>query len=1038
MGFDLKGLEEKIAKFWEENSIYSKVKKKADKSKTRFKFLDGPPYANGEIHLGHAWNKTLKDMILRYKRMRGYAVHDQPGFDTHGLPIEIQVEKTLGIKNKEEIKQKIGAEEFIKKCKEFAIKNMKQMTLDFKRLGVWQDWDNPYFTFKNEYIEGAWYALKKAYEDGILYKGKKVLTWCPRCATALAKSELEYETVKETSIFVKFPIKGEENSYLVIWTTTPWTIPLNMAVMVHPEFDYVKIETEDGEKMIFAKALVGAIMGLLGKKFKVIEEFKGEDLKGLEYEHPLKEEVPKQKEFKHFVVLSDQYVSLDAGSGLVHCAPGCGPEDYLIGLKNNIPIFSPITEDGHYEDEAGKYKGMFTKSKETEEVILSDLRKHNLLLLTTPVEHEYPHCWRCHSPVIFRATEQWFLGVSKLRDKLLEENKKVKWNPSWGGKWFENWLQNLEDWCISRQRYWGTPLPIWTCECGHVEVIGSIQELKKKATTKFKDLDLHIPDIDKIKIKCEKCGKEMSRIPDVLDVWLDSGVAPWASLDYPSDKKRFKQNFPQDLILEGKDQIRGWFNSLMAMSYLVNGRGPYEQVLMHGFITDEKGRRMSKSLGNGVSPGEVIEKYGAETLRSYLVGASPNGEDVKFVWKEVLEVYKLFGIILNTFKFIKQNMELENYEHSSLKAEKPEDKWIVSRVNSFVEEVTDSYENLDFYKVPNLLNNFLVEDLSRTYLKLVKDRLYSDDEDDKKKVLLVLDYVASKVIRVMATVHPFIAEKLYQDLKGYMNLTQESVHMLDWPDVDSKLINTTLENQMKVAKDVMSLILNAREKAGIGVRWPLGRALVVGDDFTMEAVKQFNDLILGQTNVKALVFSKQEPDFIRKERVLDYEKLEKKYGKDLAIITRRILELSPEYISRELEKGQLIIKEGDKEFILKPEDFVYKEVLPEEWVGAEDKGIKVYLNKELTRGLLAEGYAREIIRRIQDMRKELKLNKNQMVKVTLMNLGDLRDDLEDYLEYIQKRTSSEVMISDLHTKGDLYKEFKIRDKNIAIAINVGV
>lgn len=1034
MTFSFKDVEDKIQKFWDSKEIYKKAKKQASKSKKIFRFIDGPPYASGAIHLGTAWNKSMKDMILRYKRMTGFNPNDQPGFDCHGLPIEVQVEKRLGIKSKQEIESKVGVNEFIKKCKEFAEENMGSMTKDFQRLGVWQSWGDPYYTFKNEYIEGVWFGLKHAHQEKLLYKGEKVLTWCARCATALAKHELEYKNIKENSIFVKFPLKKEEKTYLLIWTTTPWTIPLNLAVMVHPEFDYVKVETEDGENLIAAKSLISAIMGHVGKKFKIVEEFKGADLKGWEYKHPLEKEVPEQKEFKHKIVLSKDYVSLDAGSGLVHCAPGCGPEDYLIAKKNDLPIFSPVSESGYYEVKAGEYCGKFVKSKDTEKEILNDLKEKGVLLDEAKVEHEYPHCWRCKLPVIFRATKQWFIAASKLRNKMLKENKKVKWMPNWGGTWFNNWLEELDDWCISRQRFWGTPLPIWACKCGEFEVIGTVKELKKRARIiRLKDIDLHIPTINEFIFKCRKCKEPMHRIPDVLDVWIDSGAATWASLDYPSNKKRFEKNFPMDFILEGKDQIRGWFNSLMAFSLILKNQTPYKAVYMHGFTTDEKGRKFSKSLGNGVAPHEVIDKYGADVTRFYLIGATPAGQDIKFVWEEVKNIYKNMNVMWNTYRFIKQNMELEGYKHKEPGNLKIEDKWILSSLNTLIREVTDDLEDYNLERVPKKILDFFVNKFSRVYLKLVKDRLYSSKKKDKLIVLSVLDCVTSSLLPIFAIICPFLAEQMYQDLKQYLNEKAESVHLLKWPKPGRS--NQKLEEQMSTTQDILQLILSAREKAGIGLRWPVLEIMIVGDTKIKKPLTHFQDLILSQSNIKVLSYSKKKPSFVRQRTVLNFDKLGPKYGQNFPVLARKVLELSIEYIQRQLEeKGKIKIDADGLAFNITKEDLKFEDTLPNKWIGSESKGITIYLNTEETEDLYKEGLTREMIRRVQDLRKKLKLDRKDQVKLFIVCSEDTEGLLEDTVDRIAQRTSSEIHFSRLDTQGDISDEFKIRDRKIKIAI----
>jgi isoleucyl-tRNA synthetase len=1033
MTLNLKEVEEEILKFWDNNQIYQKAKKAVSRKK-KFKFIDGPPFVSGKIHLGQSMNKALKDLVLRYKRMKGFHPNDQPGYDCHGLPIEVQVDKKLGIKNKKEIESKIGVENFLKESKKFAIKYADIMKQDFRRLGVWMDWENPYMTLDNKYIEGVWWALKEAYKKKLLYKGEKVLQWCARCATALAKHELEYKTVKENSIFVKLPLKGKENEYLLVWTTTPWTIPLNMAVMVNPDLDYVKIKSDE-ETFIITKALAGAVMGVLDRKFEVLETFKGEELEGLEYTHPLEEEVPAHKKFKHKVVLSREYVTTEAGSGLVHCAPGCGPEDYIIGRKNKIPIFSPISENGIYEIDAGKYTGKFVRDAESE--ILQDLKNKGVLLRETEVEHEYPHCWRCKSGVIFRATEQWFLESSKFRKKAIHVNKDVKWVPEWGGDRFNNWLKELDDWCISRQRFWGIPLPIWICECGEIEVIGTIKELKKRSKKRPKEIDLHMPTVDQFIIKCKKCKKEMKRTPDVLDVWLDSGSAPWASLNYPSDKKGFKKNFPLDFITENSDQIRWWFNSLSIMSLITFNSKCYNVVYMGGMVRDEKGKQMHKSIGNVIHPDEIISKYGADTLRFYQISTSQPGLDPKIVWNEIKTVSNLLNVVWNTHKFIKQNMEIENYEHSGLGKLRVEDEWIISRINQTVKDVTEMFESYNLYAIPQIVLTFFVNDLSRTYLKLVKDRLYSENDKDKKTVLSVLDYTIKRVLALLAPVCPFISEQMYLNLKKYIGEDAESVHLLAWPKPERGKIDKKLNKNMAVARDLIQITMFAREKAGIGLRWPLKEVMVIAKKPVSNAMKQLMDIILAQTNIKIMTYSKTKPDFVDKKTILNFETLGPKYGKDFPILARKSMELSIENLQKKLKKEKEIKIESDgREFVLTKEDVIFEDSLPKEWVTSSGKDITVYLKTELTDDLFAEGFSREVVRRVQDLRKKLKLQKGDQVKITIIAGEDIEEMLKPFLEQVSTRTSSTIMFSTIDTKGDASQDVDIRGKKFKIAIKM--
>ncbi|MBW2997554.1 isoleucine--tRNA ligase, partial [Candidatus Woesearchaeota archaeon] len=608
--YKFKEVEEGVIKFWEKKEIYPKQKKKGE-GKEKFFFIQGPPYTSGKIHIAHAWNNSLKDLVLRYKRMKGLDVFDRAAYDMHGLPTARKVMELHNLKQKEDI-EKFGVENFIKECIKWSIEKAKMMDQDLWRLGVWMDYENACYPINNSYMEGEWFLVKKAHEKGRLYEGLRTMSWCATCQTAMAKHECEYKEVKEPSIFVKFPVKGKENEYLIIWTTTPWTITYNLAIMVHPELEYVKAKVGD-EVWVLAKGLAApVIQNFTEHKLEIIDEFPGKQLEGLEYEHPWNNKWDHYKEIKakhpktHTVILSEEYVNLSAGTGLVHCAPGCGPEDFEVGHKNNIPAFNNLKEDGIFPEGMAEFSGL--TAKKDDEKFVESLEKEGALIATTEVEHDYAHCERCRNPVIFRTTKQWFFKVEDLKERMIDENEKVYWVPETVKRAFRSWLENLRDNSITKQRYWGTPVPIWRCEgCSKYEVIGSALELKEKAG--HCPENLHKPWIDEVEISCD-CGGKMKRLPDVLDVWIDAGTLCWNILDYPQNKKLFNELFPSDFILEAKEQVRGWFNLLVVSSLLALDRHPFKSVYVHGMLTDIEGRKMSKSLGNVISPYELIDKYG--------------------------------------------------------------------------------------------------------------------------------------------------------------------------------------------------------------------------------------------------------------------------------------------------------------------------------------------------------------------------------------------------------------------------------------------
>ena len=775
--YDHKQVEEDILKFWKEKKIFEKVRKKNSKGK-KFYFLQGPPYTSGRIHIGTAWNNCIKDLFMRFFRMQGFNVWDRGGYDTHGLPTENAVQKKLGLKYKEEI-EKIGVEKFIKECRKFAEDGAKVMSEDLKKLGVWMDFDDPYMTLSNDYIEGEWFFIKKAWEQKRIYRDKKIIHWCATCETGLSKHELEYKNVTDDSIFLKFPIIGKKKEFLIIWTTTPWTIPFNLAVMVNPNLDYVKLQSEDGEVYIISKALANILMTVIfEKKYKILEEFKGEKLKGLEYEAPFTKELKSiylklKKEYPnvHTVILSEKYVDNSAGSGLVHCAPGCGPEDKEVGDEYNIPSFNELNEQGEFEN-MGQFNKMI--AKKDDEQFINLLKKNKSLIKTTQVEHEYPHCWRCHKPVVFRATEQWFLKIKDLIPKLMKENSKVTWVPEFGKTNSLRWTENLRDNSIVRQRYWGCPFPLWQCDkCGEIEIIGSVKELQKK--TKNIPKDLHKPWIDDVKWKCSKCNGTMIRDPDILDVWIDAGTAGWNCLYYPSQKKHFEELFPADLVLEATEQVRLWFSLLNICSMVAFGKPSFNACYLHGMVLDFQGTKMSKSIGNIIGPEQVIEKAGADGLRYYMF-QNKAGENFNFSWDELKIKQRNLNVLYNLSNFI---LDLRKSTKPNKKLDL-EEKYILSIKNSYIEKVTKLMQEFKADEIVKEIENLFL-DLSRIYIRLTREKTNSKDAG---KVLYALENVYEDVLKMFSIICPFISDYLYKETFK----EKESIHLCDWPKANKKLM----------------------------------------------------------------------------------------------------------------------------------------------------------------------------------------------------------------------------------------------------------
>ena len=907
-----KDMEDKIVEFWEAERIYEKAKENRSKAK-KWYFLDGPPYATGSIHVGTAMNKVIKDFWLRYYRMLGYDVWSQPGYDTHGVPIENKVEKLLGFRAKGDI-EKFGVERFIKECEKFATKYIGIMGDQFKNLGVWMDWDKPYMTLTNEYIEGAWYTFKKAFEQGLLYRGKYSVHVCPRCETAVAYNEIVYREVDDNSIYVKFKVRskgggkgsgkdgkvgGRKNEYLVIWTTTPWTIPSNTGVMANPNEDYARVDT-GSEVLIVGKELLETLMKKFKvEKYKVLETFKGSGLEGMKYEHPLQDMFEFLQGLKdaHRVVLSDRFVTMQDGTGLVHTAPGHGQEDYIVGKEQGLPVVNPLKMDGRFGPGSGKYEGVF--AKDADRMIVEDLKQRGAVLATEVVRHDYPMCWRDDSPLLMMAVPQWFFRVTKIRDQLLEANTKVRWVPEWAGQRFKNWLESLGDWPISRQRYWGIPLPIWVCEnerCAEIEVVGSREELPSVPK------DFHKPHIDEVTMKCKKCGGLMRRVPDVLDVWFDSGVAAWASLGYPKDKKLFEKLWPVDFVLEGPDQIRGWWNSCMITSMMTFGRRSFDAVLFHGFVLDAHGAKMSKSKGNIMTAEEAIERYGRDVLRFYYL-SRPVWDDMHFNVEDLDELAKSFIVVRNTFNFVKTYVK--RAPKAKPKRLEKEDRWILSRLNSVVANSSRHCKSLASNKAANEILDFILNDFSRWYIKLVRDRVWPEyDGKDKEAAFYTLFAVTETVARLLAPFCPFLTESIYQELvkplKGKATKStkqsRQSIHMEDWPKADKRLADEKLERQMEVVKQIVEASYAARHDAGIKLRWPVASIVVVSDKKEVAAaVKELQDVLKSMCNAKKMVAAAKAPKG-------EYAKTETAVG-DVLVETKMTPALANEALFREIVRA---------------------------------------------------------------------------------------------------------------------------------------
>ena len=969
--------------------------------------------------MGLAWNKTLKDIVIRYFRMKGFNVHDQPGFDCHGLPVEVMIEKALKLTSKKDIENIVGVDRFIDECKKFAEQNVQAQTRVLKDLGIWMDWDHPYLTYKDDYIESVWWTIRRAGEKHLLYKALKVVHWCPRCETALAGYEVtdEYRTVQDFSIYVKLPLVEKPGQFILIWTTTPWTLPANLGVMVHPDKTYVLVEI-GSDKLILAKERLEQVFA--NQEYKILEEFPGRSLEGVQYQPPLQEETQaKTGPDRHKVLLSPEYVSMSEGTGAVHTAPGHGEEDFEVGARYGLPAFSPVDASGRFTNETGKYAGLSVR--EANRIIIEDLKTKHLLWKEETIEHSYPHCWRCKTPLILRATDQWFVKVTSFKNKMLAENEKIRWVPEWAGsKRFHDWLEGARDWVISRQRYWGVPIPVWTCEkCGEHTVVGSRADLVKRAVSPPKKFGLHRNGVDPIRVRC-KCGGTAKREADILDVWMDSGAASWASLGYPRKTVEFKQWWPADLILEAHDQTRGWFYNQLVPSVVAFNRSPYRTVLMHGHTLDEQGEKMSKSKGNFVSPGDVVQKYSRDVLRFYTV-QSTLWEDFQFSWNAVEVAAKDLQIAWNVFSFATLYMNLDKFRPNDWTVRKlwknlrPEDKWLISRSESLLRETSTNMQALELHQALRKLRAFVVEDLSHWYIRLVRRRFWQEKQSKDKLASYATVHYASKIWLTLASPFiPFFTETVYQQaFRRTATSDLESVHMASWPKPNARLINKRLEKSMEIVQQVAAASSSARQSKKVKLRQPVAKTLIVTDSSEVRlAVKDLKPLFLQQTNSKEIrIVRLSEEEQLKKLTVEpNYKGLGPVFKAEANNVANALRALDGRHLFQTLQNEKVYrLRTGDKEYEITPQMVSFKEEMPENFAtGTFDHG-RVYIDLTIPKELMREGFVREIVRRIQEMRKRLDLPVDAFMEayVTVADpqkLEWLEEEKEYLMDEVRART----------------------------------
>ena len=970
--------EKKTEEFWRENHIFEKSIEQRKQGET-YTFYDGPPTANGKPHIGHVLTRVIKDMIPRYRTMKGYMVPRKAGWDTHGLPVELEVEKMLGLDGKEQIEQ-YGLEPFIKHCKE-SVWKYKGMWEDFSNtVGFWADMDHPYVTYDNNFIESEWWALKQIWEKKLLYKGFKIVPYCPRCGTPLSSHEVAqgYKDVKERSAIVRFKVKGED-AYILAWTTTPWTLPSNVALCVNPDEEYVKVKAADGYVYYMAKALLDKVLGKLATEdtpaYEILEEYKGTDLEGKEYEplYAFTGEICEKQHKKGHYVTCDTYVTMTDGTGVVHIAPAFGEDDASVGRRYDLPFVQLVDAKGEMTQET-PWAGTFCKKADP--MILKDLDEKGLLYDAPKFEHSYPHCWRCDTPLIYYARESWFIRMTAVKDDLIRNNNTINWIPESIGKGrFGDWLENVQDWGISRNRYWGTPLNIWECECGHMHSIGSIAELKEMSDNCPEDIELHRPYIDAVTIKCPHCGKQMHRVPEVIDCWFDSGSMPFAQHHYPFENKDlFEQQFPANFISEAVDQTRGWFYSLLAISTLIFNKAPYKNVIVLGHVQDENGQKMSKSKGNAVDPFDALEQYGADAIRWYFYINSAPWLPNRFHGKAVMEGQRKFmGTLWNTYAFFVLYANIDNFDATKYTLDYDKlavmDKWILSKLNSVVKAVDNHLANYRIPEAARALQEF-VDDLSNWYVRRSRERFWAKGmEQDKINAYMTLYTSLVTIAKAAAPMIPFMTEDIYQNLVRSIDKTApESIHLCDFPAVKEEWINTGLEKDMDEVLEIVVMGRACRNTANIKNRQPIGTMFIKADK---ELSDFYKEIIEDELNIKKVVFTQDVRDFTTYSFKPQLKTVGPKYGKLLGGIKQHLAALDGNAAMDELnEKGALHFEVNGEAVELTKDDLLIDMAQMEGYVSEGDGDVTVVLDTNLTPELLEEGFVREIISKIQTMRKE--------------------------------------------------------------------
>ena len=1034
--------EKKVEEFWKENHIFEKSMENRKEGET-YTFYDGPPTANGKPHIGHVLTRVIKDMIPRYRTMKGYMVPRKAGWDTHGLPVELEVEKKLGLDGKEQIEE-YGMEPFIKQCKE-SVWKYKGMWEDFSStVGFWADMEHPYVTYYDDYIESEWWALKEIWNKKLLYKGFKIVPYCPRCGTPLSAQEVSqgYKTVKERSAVVRFKVVGED-AYFLAWTTTPWTLPSNVALCVNPDETYCKVKAADGYTYYMAEALLDKVLGKLAKEegekvYEVLETYKGTDLEHKEYE-PLfacaGEAAAKQKKKAHFVTC-DTYVTMSDGTGIVHIAPAFGEDDSRIGRNYDLPFVQFVDGQGNLTKET-PYAGVFVKKADP--MVLTDLDKEGKLFDAPKFEHEYPHCWRCDTPLIYYARESWFIKMTAVKDDLIRNNNTINWIPESIGKGrFGDWLENVQDWGISRNRYWGTPLNIWQCECGHMHSVGSRQELfEMSGDERAKTVELHRPYIDEITLKCPECGGEMHRVPEVIDCWFDSGAMPFAQHHYPFENKElFEQQFPANFISEAVDQTRGWFYSLLAESTLLFNKAPYKNVIVLGHVQDENGQKMSKSKGNAVDPFDALNKYGADAIRWYFYINSAPWLPNRFHGKAVVEGQRKFmSTLWNTYAFFVLYANIDNFDPTKYNLEYDQlpvmDKWLLSRLNTTVQAVDNDLANYKIPEAARALQEF-VDEMSNWYVRRSRERFWAKGmEQDKINAYMTLYNALVTIAKTAAPMIPFMTEDMYQNLVRSVDKdAPESIHLCDFPTVNEAWIDKDLEADMKELLEIVVLGRACRNTANIKNRQPIGTMYVKAEKKMSEF---YTDIIADELNVKEVKFADDVESFISYSFKPQLRTVGPKYGKLLGGIKQALTDIDGTAAMKELRgNGVLKLDINGNDVELTEEDLLIETAQTEGYVSESDGETSVVLDTNLTPELIEEGFVREIISKIQTMRKEAGFE--CLDKIVVYAHGN--DKIQDVMKAHEDEIKSEVLADEMvlgETDGYV-KEWNINKEAVTMGV----